>query len=87
MYFFGEFDYWWLHTIWKHENKIAEITNYFIVKNLKTHTLHSHWTGCKKRQQFYMATHSAWFSQHTDSPDTDPRDKGTKHKFLGNNND
>lgn len=53
--------------IWKQESKIAEMTNYFIVKNLKTHTLHSHWTVVyvtDTPQQFYMATHS-WFFRST----------------------
>lgn len=42
------------------------MTNHFIVKNLKTHTLHSHWTGVyvtDKPQQLYMATQSVWFPQ------------------------
>lgn len=91
---FQEFHDWWLHKSWKQENKIAEMTNYFIVKNLKTHTLHSHWTGVyvtDKPQQFYMATHSAWFSQKESTQIHQTRIlgiRGTKTCiFLGQNND
>lgn len=86
---FREFHDWWLHKSQKQESKIAEMTNYFIVKNLKTHTLHSHWTGVyvtDKPPQFYMATHSVFsWRKHTDSPDKDPWDKGNKnmHFFFG----